>query len=241
MSLDGYIDDASDVRLMLSGPEDLDQIDELRAGSDAILVGAGTIRADNPRLMLRSDARRHARVARGTTPNPVRVVLTSSGDLDPLARIFTSDGAATVVYSASQAVAEVAKRLGDLADVVDASDPLDLNTVLAHLASNGIKRLMVEGGSSVHTSFLTAGLADELRLAIAPFFVGDPTAPRFVGDGDYPWRPGAPAELTRVCQAGSNVVLTYALNARSGGTDEPDRLGQRGDDVSGADGGLCGR
>jgi 5-amino-6-(5-phosphoribosylamino)uracil reductase len=214
MSLDGHIDDASDVRLVLSGAEDLDLVDELRAWSDAVLVGAGTIRMDNPRLLLRSQARRQARIARGTTPDPVRVVLTTSGQLDSLARIFTSGCAARVVYAASQAATDLARRLGDLADVVDAGDPLDLTAVLADLASRGIGRLMVEGGSSVLTSFLTAGLADELRLTIVPFFVGDSAAPRFVGDGSFPWRPGAPTELTEVRQVGNDVVLSYALSDR---------------------------
>src|SRR5215469_10037235 len=93
VSLDGYLDDASDARLVLSGAEDLDRVDELRANSDAILVGAGTIRADNPRLLLRSQARRDARIARGVRPDPVRVTLTTTGDLDSAARIFTTGGA----------------------------------------------------------------------------------------------------------------------------------------------------
>ncbi|HWF81198.1 MAG TPA: dihydrofolate reductase family protein [Streptosporangiaceae bacterium] len=214
MSVDGYIDDASDVRLMLSGPGDYDLVDELRAGCDAVLVGAGTVRTDNPRLLLRSQARRQARIARGTTPDPLRVVLTTSGDLDPLAAIFTSADAAAVVYAASPATTDLAERLGVLADVVDAGDPLDLTTVLADLAGRGVGRLMVEGGSVVHTSFLTAGLADELRLTIAPFFVGDSAAPRLVRDGTFPWRPGAPAELADVRQIGNDVVLTYALSDR---------------------------
>src|SRR5580693_3236663 len=90
MSADGYIDDASPRRLVLSGPEDLDRVDEVRAGCDAILVGAGTIRADDPRLLVRSAARRAARTARGLPSTPLRVTLTSGGDLDPAARFFTA-------------------------------------------------------------------------------------------------------------------------------------------------------
>lgn len=210
MSIDGYIDDASDARLLLSGEADFDRVDELRAASDAILVGAGTIRADNPRLLLRSQARRDARIARGASADPLRVVLTTSGALDPAARIFAAGGA-RVVYAASPAVSRLRQRLGELAEVVDGGDPLDLGAVLSDLAGRGVERLMVEGGGSVHTSFLTAGLADELQLAIAPFFVGDPAAPRFVGDGSFPWRPGVPAVLTDVRQVGSEAVLTYRL------------------------------
>ena len=214
MSLDGYIDDASDARLVLSGPEDLDEVDELRAGSDAILVGAGTIRRDEPRLLIRSPARRQARIARGAPPDPLRIVLTATGDLDPGAQIFTSDGGARVVYAASRAAGDLTKRLGDLADVVEAGDRLDLTAVLADLVDRGVERLLVEGGSTVHTSFLTAGVADELRLSVAPFFIGDSAAPRFVGDVDYRWRPGAPAELIEARRVGSQVVLTYALSDR---------------------------
>ena len=65
VSLDGYLDDASPNRLILSGPEDLDEVDELRAAADAILVGAGTVRADNPRLLVRDPARIAAREAAG--------------------------------------------------------------------------------------------------------------------------------------------------------------------------------
>jgi len=214
VSLDGYLDDASDTRLVLSCAEDLDRVDELRALSDAILVGAGTIRADNPRLLLHSQARREARISRGTRPDPVRITLTTTGDLDPAARIFTTGAAPRLVYVASPALAAVRDRLGASAEVVDAGDPADLASVLADLASRGIGRLMVEGGRRVLTQFLIAGLADELRLAIAPFFVGDSRAPRFVSDGSFPWNRANPARLVEVTQVGSDAVLSYALSDR---------------------------
>ncbi len=73
---------------------------------------------------------------------------------------------------------------------------------------------MVEGGSGVHTEFLTAGLADELHLVIAPFFVGDHRAPRFVGDGAFPWTTERRARLVRAEQMGDVVLLRYALSDR---------------------------
>src|SRR6516165_1574324 len=81
VSVDGCLDDSSADRLILSGPEDLDEVDELRAAADAILVGAGTIRADDPRLLIRSPARVARREARGLPPHPLRVTLTTAGDL----------------------------------------------------------------------------------------------------------------------------------------------------------------
>jgi 5-amino-6-(5-phosphoribosylamino)uracil reductase len=73
---------------------------------------------------------------------------------------------------------------------------------------------MVEGGGQVHTQFLTEGLADELQLVVAPFFVGDSRAPRFVRDGRFPWNPDRRATLSEVRQIGDVVLLRYALSPR---------------------------
>ena len=213
MSLDGYIDDVSSEPLRLSSDADIDQVDEVRSTCDAILVGAGTVRSDNPGLLLRSQARREARIARGLGPDPARIVVSRSGDLDPAARIFAT-GPEPIVYVASPAVLKASQRLGAAADVVDAGDPVGLDRVLADLAARGTARLLVEGGGSLHTQFLAARLADELRLSVAPFFVGDSAAPRFVGDGQFPWNPGHRARLVEVSQAGDMAVLRYALSSR---------------------------
>ena len=103
-SADGYLDDASPERLILSGPADLDRVDEVRAGCDAILVGAQTVRKDNPRLLIRDPRRSARRAARGLPPHPARVTLTATGDLDPGARFF-APGALRLVYCATPALA----------------------------------------------------------------------------------------------------------------------------------------
>ncbi|WP_106124596.1 RibD family protein [Pseudosporangium ferrugineum] len=214
MSIDGYVDSADEERLLLSNDADFDRVDEVRAGCDAILVGAGTVRQDNPRLLVRDEARRRARIARGERPDPVKVTVTGTCDLDPRARFFTLGEAEKLVYCASPAVPSARRRLGGLATVVDAGDPLDLARVTGDLARRGVGRLMVEGGGTVHTQFLTAGLADELQLVVAPFFVGDSKAPRFVGDGTFPWSPHRRADLIEVRQIGDVVLLRYALSDR---------------------------
>jgi len=68
----------------------------------------------------------------------------------------------------------------------------------------------------VLTQFLTAGLADELQLVIAPLFVGDSRARRFVDDGRFPWRPGRRATVAEVRQLGDVVLIRYALSSRAG-------------------------
>jgi 5-amino-6-(5-phosphoribosylamino)uracil reductase len=216
MSIDGYIDDATDDRLLLSNDADFDRVDEVRAGCDAILVGANTIRRDNPRLLVRSPARRAAGAAGGKGPAPAKVTLTAQGDLDRGAAFFATGDVAKIVYCGSPAADKTRDRLAGVATVVDAGDPVDLPRVLADLAGRGIGRLLVEGGSGVHTGFLTAGLADELHLVVAPFFVGDCRAPRFVGDGAFPWTAGRRARLARVEQIGDVVLLRYALSDRFG-------------------------
>ncbi|MFB8176353.1 dihydrofolate reductase family protein [Streptomyces sp. NPDC055966] len=185
VSLDGYLDDTGPERLLLSGPADFDRVDEVRAASDAILVGAGTIRADNPRLLVNSAERRAARVAEGKPAYPLKVTVTASGDLDPAAR-FWHTGGAKVVYTTDAGAERAARLLGDSAEVVPLGPGLDWPALLEHLyVVHGVRRLMVEGGGTVHTQLLQQGLADELQLVLAPLLVGDPAAPRLFGPGGY--------------------------------------------------------
>ncbi|XVU20929.1 RibD family protein [Actinoplanes sp. CA-054009] len=214
MSIDGYLDDAAQERLLLSNEADFDRVDEVRAGCDAILVGAATIRQDDPRLLVRSAERRAARVARGESANPIKVTVTGSCAIDPGAQFFTVGEVDKIVYCASPSVESARAKLGDVATVVDGGEPVDLHLVTADLTARGVRRLMVEGGGRMHTQFLTAGLADELQLVVAPFFVGDSRAPRFVTDGDFPWGPGRRATLAEVRQIGDVVLLRYALSDR---------------------------
>ena len=214
MSIDGYLDGATDTRLLLSNAADLDRVDGVRAASDAILVGAATVRKDNPRLLVREASRREARVARGLGPQPMKVTVTAGADLDACAEFFTSGESEKVVYCATPAVPVARDRLGTVATIVDAGDPVRMRAVTEDLYDRGVRRLMVEGGGSLHTQFLTEDLADELQLVVAPFFVGDSRARRFVDDGVFPWHPGRRAALAEVRRIGDVVLLRYALSSR---------------------------
>ena len=200
VSADGYLDDASPERLILSGPADLDRVDEVRASCDAILVGAGTVRSDRPRLRIRDPRRVALREARGLPPHPLRVTLTASGNLD-------LDGE-WLVYEGAR---------------------LSLPEILQDLAERAVARLLVEGGARTLGDFLAQDLADELHLAVAPFFVGDaggaasgggPAAPRL----NIPrplCRPGSRAgrmTLAELSRAGDMAVSRYLLGP--GGPDQ---------------------
>ena len=214
MSIDGSLDTPTVKRLPLSNGADLDRIDAVRAASDAILVGAATVRNDNPRLLIRSPARRRARQARGLRPTPIKVTVTRHGRLDADADFFQVGDTEKVVYCESTAFDEACVRLGSVSCVVDGGEPVRMRRVSEDLHSRGVRRLMVEGGGTVLTQFLTADLADELQLVVAPFFVGDSKARRFVSDGRFPWHPQRRATLAEVRQIGDVVLLRYALSSR---------------------------
>jgi 5-amino-6-(5-phosphoribosylamino)uracil reductase len=217
MSLDGYLGGATDERLLLSNDADFDRIDEVRAGCDAILVGAATVRKDNPRLLVRQARRRDARAAAGLPASPAKVTVTARGDLDPRANFFTAGESSKLVYCSTDAVPAVRGRLGPVATVIDAGRSSDrMLRVGADLHDRGVRRLMVEGGGTMHTQFLTNGLADELQLVVAPFFVGDSRARRFVDDGMFPWCPDHRAKLVETRAIGDVVLLRYALSDRFG-------------------------
>jgi 5-amino-6-(5-phosphoribosylamino)uracil reductase len=198
-SLDGCLDDTTPQRLLLSNAADFDRVDAARAESDAILVGAGTVRADDPRLLVRDPARRAAREARGLPPSPLRVVLAGSAGIDPGAAVLTAPGAETLLVEGRP----------------------DLRAVLAGLETRGVRRLMVEGGSAVLTAFLAQDLADELQLATAPFLIGAADAPRAFGRPGAARFPQSPARRMILAESRAIGDVQYARYlVRRGESDE---------------------
>ncbi|MEU7278427.1 dihydrofolate reductase family protein [Streptomyces sp. NPDC045431] len=213
VSLDGCLDTRpGEDRLLLSSEEDFRRVDAERASSDAVLVGAGTLRADNPRLRVRSRAP-HA--------YPLKVTVTRSGALDPAWRFWHHGGRKAVYAVGARAHARAVAAVGDLAEVYEVTEVAgDENAaweaVLRHLRTLGVRRLMVEGGGQVHTQLLQRGLADELQLAVAPLLVGQRDAPRMLGPGTYPGGPLHRLTLVETRPVGDVVLLRYALSRRPG-------------------------
>jgi 5-amino-6-(5-phosphoribosylamino)uracil reductase len=214
MSIDGYLDSAVPCRLTFSNDEDFDRVDQLRADSDAIMVGASTVRRDNPRLLVRSDARRRLRVAAGRSWSPTKVTVTATGDLPAESSFFAVGDVEKLVYCPGGAVGRIADRLRGMATVVGLGDEVTMRDVAADLAGRGMRRLMVEGGGRLHTQFLVEDLVDELQLVVAPFFVGESRAPRFVEAGRFPWTATRRARLAETRRIGDVVLLRYALSDR---------------------------
>ncbi|WP_106814784.1 RibD family protein [Microbacterium timonense] len=225
MSIDGYLDSAEPHRLAMSNAADLDRVDAVRADHDAIMVGASTVRRDNPRLLVRDADRRALRRAAGRAESPMKVTVTASGDLSADAAFFVTGDGARVVYCPREREAALRERLAGRAGVVGLGDDcVTMSALLDHLGENyGVRSLMVEGGGTILTQFLCADLVDEMHLVVAPFFVGETRAPRVVGPGNYPWTAARRAHLAESHQIGDVVLLRYALSDRFGMLDTDGR------------------
>lgn len=164
MSLDGFIDDCQDSRLVFSGKADQDAVKQLRADVDAILVGAGTLRADRP----------------ACNPTKTKVSLTSTGDFDWDCDFFSSGEGEKIIFVPNSKFREIEKLAAGRATVISAGeDTVDFSLMLNILFERGVKKLLVEGGEQIINSLISLGLVDQLRLAISSKVVGDPHAPRF--------------------------------------------------------------
>ncbi|WP_370424388.1 RibD family protein (plasmid) [Streptomyces sp. QH1-20] len=212
-SVDGYLDDTSPERLLLSNAEDFDRVDEVRASCDAILIGATTMRKDNPRLLVNSEERRAKRLAEGRSEYPLKVTVTASGDLNADLK-FWHFGGQKLVFTVDSAMDKVKATLADLADVVSVGPELDWGLVLDELGRRGIGRLMVEGGGTIHTQLMAQDLADEVHLAVAPLLVGQADAPKFLGAADYPGGSTSRMRLLEARAIGDVVLLRYAPKER---------------------------
>lgn len=199
---DGYLDDASDRRLIVSSPQDLQEVQRLRAASDAILVGAETVRRDNPSLTLRDPEARARRIACGLPPEPAKVTLTASGDLDPRSRFFTEGTGEKIVFAARPLPA-----LASVATVIRTDGPITPSVLITELEKRGIERLFVEGGARILRWLFAAGAVDTLRLAVNPALrLDDPAgAPRLDIGTAYRTAPHTEARF------GTTHVVTYAL------------------------------
>jgi diaminohydroxyphosphoribosylaminopyrimidine deaminase / 5-amino-6-(5-phosphoribosylamino)uracil reductase len=164
-SLDGFIATQSGDALSVTGPENILHLHRLRALCDAVIVGAGTVAADNPRLTTRLV----------TGSNPVRVILDPACRLPPAHTVFNDREALTlrVCAAGSAGVAEARARGEDLLEVAVCDGALDLADLLRQLRALGFNRVFVEGGGVTVSSFLMADLLDRLHIAVAPLLIGE--------------------------------------------------------------------
>jgi diaminohydroxyphosphoribosylaminopyrimidine deaminase/5-amino-6-(5-phosphoribosylamino)uracil reductase len=203
-SLDGRIATRRGDSRWITGPEARARGHELRHGADAILVGAGTVREDDPLLTDRSNLGRRRPI--------VRVVLDGRLSIPTNSQLVrTARESPLVVFGDARENREAANMLRNLGvEVID--DELrsrDINLVLMKLKDLSIQSLLVEGGSSVATAFLEAGLVDKVTFFIAPIIIGGQDLPSAVG-GSGAGKLSEALRLKRVTtqRLGSDIEIT---------------------------------
>jgi 2,5-diamino-6-(ribosylamino)-4(3H)-pyrimidinone 5'-phosphate reductase len=208
-SADGKLSSRRREQIEMSGDADFERVDRLRAESDAIAVGVGTVLADDPSLVRHDE--RHRRITRKATGPPARVVFDSTARTPPDAAVL--EGAPTTHVLVSEAAPE--SRRGGLraagAELIVAGERrVDLSTGLSMLETRGIERLLVEGGGEVIFSLFEAGLVDELTVYVGNLIVGGRDAPT-LADGEGFVSAFPELELEAVERLGSGALLEWTV------------------------------
>ncbi|WP_029520557.1 2,5-diamino-6-(ribosylamino)-4(3H)-pyrimidinone 5'-phosphate reductase [Persephonella sp. IF05-L8] len=175
---------------------------ELRAKVDGIMVGAETIRTDNPFLTVR--------YVEGK--NPTRIVPTSKADIPLDANILKKD-APTIIVTSKKAPQEKVDAIREKAEVlIVGEDSVDLVEMMNQLYQKGIKSLMVEGGSTLNWNLIRLGLVDEVRLIHIPFIVGGSDTPTLVGgEGFYSFDEVVKLKLRAHFLRGSHLITEWEI------------------------------
>ncbi|MDD2438685.1 MAG: 2,5-diamino-6-(ribosylamino)-4(3H)-pyrimidinone 5'-phosphate reductase [Methanosarcinaceae archaeon] len=181
MSADGKLSTKERKQVRISGKKDFERVDELRARVDAIMVGIGTVLADDPSLTVKSPARKKTRIAQGRAENPIRIIVDSSARISLEADIFKKGEGLRIVAVSNSASEEKVKQLEEKACVIRAgNERVDLVLLVEKLKEMGINSLMVEGGATLNWGMLSAGLVEEIYTFIGNLIIGGSKAPTLV-------------------------------------------------------------
>lgn len=213
VSADGKLSTRARQQVRISGPDDAERVDRLRADCDAVLVGIGTVLADDPSLTVKDSDRRLARRDHGETTNPARVVVDSMART-PLDARVVDDEARTYVLVGDGAPNDRLASLEEAgAEVVAAGhERVDLSDAFDVLEEHGIDRLLVEGGGEVVYSAFEAGLVDDLTAFVGPLIVGGRDAPSLAdGEGFVDVADFVELELQDVERIDEGVLLRWRV------------------------------
>jgi len=214
MSADGKISTKERKQVRISGNVDFDRMDELRASSDAVMVGIGTVLADDPSLTVKSESRRAARKGDGREENPVRVVVDSQARTPLDADIFRKGEGTRVVAVSRSAPRERVKALEEMAVVIVAGEnKVDLLELVVRLKEMGIDRLMIEGGAGLNWGMLSCGLVDEIYSFVGNLIIGGSSSPTLVDGPGFEENEIMGLEFVSCERMDDGVVLKWRVNA----------------------------
>jgi len=184
MSADGKLSTRERRQVKISGAQDFNRVDRLKAGSDAVMVGIGTVLADDPSLTVKAEECRNNRLKRGAPEHPVRIVVDSRARIPPDASILRKGSGLRVVAVSRKADPKKIEELRKLATVIVAGEnEVDLRQLMEELGAMGIQRVMVEGGGTLIGGLIRAGLVDEIYAYIGNIIIGGKDAPT-LADGE---------------------------------------------------------
>ncbi len=217
MTADGKIDTFERKGAAISSQRDKERVDKLRAESDAVMVGGRTLLDEDPKLTVKSEALRAERLARGLSPNPVKVGVVSEANIRPDSMFLTTGPARIVIFTTHRTSKDQLAflRSRGVNVYIHDSEKVDLPQALATLKEFGIQRLMVEGGATLNFELLKLRLVDEITAYIAPMIFGGESAPTMAAGSGLERSAAIPLRLVSVEKGGEGGVLLQYLVERS--------------------------
>jgi 2,5-diamino-6-(ribosylamino)-4(3H)-pyrimidinone 5'-phosphate reductase len=184
MSADGKISTKERKQVRISGQVDFERMDKLRAGSDAVMVGIGTVLADDPSLTVKSSELREERTKAGKDENPARIIVDSKARTPVDADIFKKGKGKRIIIVSESAPEDKVTFLKEQATIIVAGkEKADLKKAMSEIKAQGIERLMVEGGATLNWGMVSSGLVDEIYTFVGNLIIGGKAAPTFT-DGE---------------------------------------------------------
>jgi 2,5-diamino-6-(ribosylamino)-4(3H)-pyrimidinone 5'-phosphate reductase len=214
MTADGKIDTFERKGSTISSLRDKERVDQLRAASDAVLVGGRTLIDEDPKLTVKSEALRAVRVARGLSPHPIKVGVSTLANVRLDSKFINSGPAKVVIFTTDQTSNDqlLALRSCGVEVFVQEGSRVDLIAMMKTLDDLGVHRLMVEGGGTLNFELVRLGLVDEVIAYVAPLIFGGAQAPTLADGPGFPREAALRMELMDVEKwDDGGVVLRYKM------------------------------
>jgi len=212
MTVDGKLTTRNFSPVDFTSREDKLHLFRQRARADAVLIGHTSLRRDNVRLGLPAELQ-EARIKRGQSRSPVRVIVSNEGKIDNRLKIFQSDISPIVIFSTKRMPRKYQQALQKVATLhLSNAQDVDLGAMLRTLRDKyKVRTVACEGGPTLFRSLLERGLVDQLNLTIAPYMFGGANAPTLTGLSKEFLPASVHCSLTDMRVVGKECFLTYRI------------------------------